>query len=58
MDEYAHFGAAGPGKRGTIVSGPHVVKPLCRYGNLKFRCSAKQRDRAVTLRRQRPRLLG
>ncbi len=30
-----------PGKRGTIVSGPRLVKPLCHSRRLKFRCSAK-----------------
>jgi hypothetical protein len=30
-----------PGKRGTIVTDPCVVKPLCQSYRLKFRCSAK-----------------
>jgi hypothetical protein len=38
-----------PGKRGTIVSSPLLVKPLCQRRALKFSCSAKQKDWLVTL---------
>lgn len=42
MDENTPAQPPAPGKRGTIVTVPDVVKSLCQCERLKFHCSAKQ----------------